>query len=137
MAFEGWLLKFGSQEFPMGLINHESWKSTPNQRQEIKAWQDNTGRLHRDTVSHTRTKIEFETVEDMTLNEKMRIQSVINSSMTDTRQRKADITYWNDETNAYTTATVYVPDIMFQISEVDRQRKQIYYKKIRIALIEY
>ncbi|MDO4272712.1 MAG: hypothetical protein Q4D16_03510 [Eubacteriales bacterium] len=137
MAFEGWLLKFGNQEFPLELIDHESWKSTPNQRQEIKAWQDNTGKLHRDTVSHTRTKIEFETVDDLTLAEKMRIQSVITSSMTDTHQRMADIEYWNDETNAYAKTTVYVPDITFQIAEIDEARKNIYYKKIRFGLIEY
>lgn len=137
MGFEGYLLKFGTKEFPLELIDHESWKTTPNQRQELDAWTDGDGVLIRDTAPHTRTKIEFETKNDLTLSEKIRIQSVINSSVSDQQQRKAKITYWNDETNAYTEATVYVPDITFEISEVDRQRNNIYYKKIRIALIEY
>lgn len=133
--FKGWLLKFGDQEFPHELIKYKSWKSTPNQRQEEKAWQDNTGRLHRDTASHTRTKIEFETKDDLSLEEKMQIQRVMNSSMTDARQRKANIEYWNDETNSYQQATIYVPDITFPISEIDGD--DIRYGSIRIALIEY
>lgn len=134
-GFKGWLLKFGTQEFPHELIKYKSWKSTPNQRQEIKAWQDNNGKLHRDTVSHTRTKIEFETVDDLGLDEKMEIQRVMNSSMTDTRQRMADIEYWNDESNTYEKATIYVPDTTFPIAEIDDGN--IRYSSIRIALIEY
>ena len=137
MGFEGWLLKFGSQEFPLDLIKQESWKSTPNQRQETEAWQDINGKLYRETASHFRTKIEFETVDDLTLEEKSKIQEVINSSVIDAKQRKANITYWNDETNSYTKAVVYVPDIDFTIKEIDVESKNIYYNSIRIALIEY
>lgn len=137
MGFEGWLLKFGSQEFPLDLIKQKSWKSTPNQRQETEAWQDINGKLHRETASHFRTKIEFETVDDLTLEEKSKIQEVINSSVIDAKQRKANITYWNDETNSYTKAVVYVPDIDFTIKEIDVESKNIYYNSIRIALIEY
>ena len=135
--FEGWLLKFGNQEFPLELINQSSWKATPNQRQELDAWTDCNGVLHRETAPHTRTKIEFETVDDITLSEKMRIQEVMNSSITNTLQRKGEITYWNDETNTYETACVYIPDTQFTIKEIDKEKKEIYYEKIRIALIEY
>lgn len=135
MAFEGWLLKFGAQEFPHELINYGSWKSTPNQRQELEAWTDNNGELHRETVSHYRTKIEFETVDDLSLEEKMRIQSVMKSSIINERERKCEITYWNDETNAYVKAQVYVPDTQFTIAEINET--DIRYNKIRIALIEY
>lgn len=135
--FEGWLLKFGTQEFPLRLIAEETWQSTPNQRLELSAESDNTGKLHRDTAPHTRTKIEFETVDDLTLDEKIEIQTVMNSSVTSTQERKATITYWNDENNSYTEATVYVPDITFKINRIDKDEKQIYYNKIRIALIEY
>lgn len=137
MAFEGYLLKFGDQKFPMELINYGSWKSTPNQRQEEKSYQDNTGKLHRHTAPHTRTKIEFETVEYLSLAEKMKIQEVINSSVINEQQRKAKIHYWNDEMNTYEDATVYVPDVTFEIDEIDEDEKDIRYKKIRFALIEY
>lgn len=137
MAFAGWLIRFGGQEFPTELIAHDSWQSTPDQRQELKAYQDNTGKLHRDTASHTRTKIEFETVDGITLEEKMKIQAAISAGIKNEQQRKAEIEYWNDEKNEYVKAEVYIPDITFRIKEIDEKRKNIYYKKIRIALIEY
>ena len=94
-----------------------------------------------------RTSFEFVTLDgvltvkslldDITLSEKMRIQEVMNSSITNTLQRKGEITYWNDETNTYETACVYIPDTQFTIKEIDKEKKEIYYEKIRIALIEY
>lgn len=65
-GFEGWLLKFGSREFPMECIAEEGYSCTPNQRQEVEAWQDNRGNLHRDTASHYRTKIEITTMDELT-----------------------------------------------------------------------
>ena len=135
-GFEGWLLKFGDIEFPMEYIAESGYSSTPNQRQETKAWQDNTGTLHRNTASHYRTKIEIETTE-ITAEQKQEIQAVLNSSMIDKRQRKGQITYWNDEDNEYKQAIVYIPDVQFKIKKVDREEKKIYYNSIRIALIEY
>ena len=79
------------------------------------------GYLHRDTLPHYRTKIEFETVDDLTLEEKIKIQNVMNSSIINKQERKANITYWNDETNTYTNAKVYVPDIDFTINEIDKK----------------
>ena len=75
--FQGWLLKFGTQEFPHEFIKRATWKSTPNQRLENDPWTDMKGYLHRDTLPHYRTKIEFETVDDLTLEEKIKIQEVI------------------------------------------------------------
>ncbi len=136
-GFEGWFIKFGSQKLPMKYLNKGGYSSTPNQRQEASAWQDTGGHLHRDTASHYRTKIEFKTVDGITLAEKQEIQSIMNSAITDKKERKGSITYWNEEENAYKQATVYIPDITFEVDEVDEKRKTVYYNSIRIALIEY
>ncbi len=61
----------------------------------------------------------------------------MNSSIINKQERKANITYWNDETNTYTNAKVYVPDIDFTINEIDKKRGMVFYSSIRIALIEY
>ena len=78
-GFEGWLLKFGSREFPMECIAEEGYSCTPNQRQEVEAWQDNRGNLHRDTASHYRTKIEITTMDELTREDIQNIQSDIKS----------------------------------------------------------
>lgn len=136
-GFEGWLLKFGSREFPMECIAEDGYSCTPNQRQEVEAWQDNRGNLHRDTASHYRTKIEITTMDELTREDIQNIQSVMNSSVVNKQERKCKITYWNDEDGAYKDATVYIPDTQFKIKRVDRKKKIIYYSSIRIALIEY
>ncbi len=135
--FEGWLLKFGTQIFPHEYIKRSGYKGTPNQRLEDNPWSDLKGYLHRDVLPHHRTKIEFETVDDLELAEKIEIQNIINSAMVNKTERKCKITYWNDETNAYVQANVYVPDIEFTVNEIDKRRKLMFYSSIRIALIEY
>ena len=121
----------------MKYIVKGGYNSTPNQRQEAKAWQDLKGNLHRDTAPHYRTKIEFKTVNGITLSEKQEIQGIMNSAITDKRQRKGTVIYWNEEDNEYKQATVYIPDITFEVDEIDELRKNIYYNSIRISLIEY
>jgi hypothetical protein len=135
--FQGWLLKFGTQEFPHEFIKRATWKSTPNQRLENDPWTDMKGYLHRDVMDHNRTKIEFETVDDLTLEEKIQCQNIINNAITNKAERKGKITYWNDETNTYEDAEVYIPDIDFTVNEIDKKRNMIFYASIRIALIEY
>ena len=130
-------MQFGSHILPMKYIAKGGYNSTPNQRQEAKAWQDLKGHLHRDTAPHYRTKIEFKTVDGLTLSEKQEIQGIMNSAITDKRQRKGTVTYWNEEDNEYKQATVYIPDITFEVDEIDELRKNIYYNSIRISLIEY
>lgn len=135
--FGGWLLKFGGQVFPHEYIKKGGWKSTPNQRLENDPWSDTKGYLHRDVMDHNRTKIEFETVDDLTLEEKIQCQNIINNAITNKAERKGKITYWNDETNTYEDAEVYIPDIDFTVNEIDKKRNMIFYASIRIALIEY
>lgn len=50
---------------------------------------------------------------------------------------KANVEYWNDEDNAYTTGVFYLPDVKFDYYDVDPETKDIRYKPIRIGLIEY
>ena len=88
-------------------------------------------------MEHKRTKIEFETVDNLTLEEKIQCQNIINSAIINKAERKGKITYWNDETNAYEDAKVYIPDIDFTVNEIDKKRNMIFYASIRIALIEY
>ena len=63
MAYNGYLVKLlgGTAEvLPFKFIALESYQAAPDQRMESKADRATTGRLHRVTVEHTATKIEFE-----------------------------------------------------------------------------
>lgn len=136
--FNGWLIKFGPQVMPNDYLLLEGWEATPNQRTEIDAYRDGNNLLHRETSENFKTKIVM-SVRELTLDEKIIFQSIINSGLVDTKQRKVDVTYWNDETNQYETSQTgfYIPDIKWVIKQIDEKENLVTYKDFSITLIEY
>ena len=140
MAFNGKLLelKVGANyiEFPITLINAESYKVTPNQRLESSANRSTTGKLVRTTVSHTASKIDLSTIvlKNGDLNT---IQSLLASAYTDALQRKLNLRYYVPETDSYKTGTFYMPDVDYDILRIDLDTNIVWYNSIRYAFIEY
>lgn len=136
--FNGWLIKFGEQVMPNGYLLLEGWDATPNQRTELDAYRDGNNLLHRETSENFKTKI-IMSVRELELDEKILFQSIINSGMIDSVQRKVNLTYWNDETNQYVTSPTgfYIPDIQWKIKRIDEKSNQMFYKDFAITLIEY
>lgn len=130
--YKGYLLKFGSNIMPNKYFLEYS--STPNQRMESGAERDQNGDLIRDTLPHKKTLITFST-HILSLDEKIEFQNIINSSITNTTQRKCSLTYWNDEVNSYNTGYFYIPDITYTV--IDASAADIQYNPISIELIEY
>lgn len=139
MAFNGYLLKLGGSGgtvFPMKFIKLEGYNITPNQRMESEAKRAITGVLHRTTVAHTASKIEFNTPK-MTNLEVDSMMSLFRNFWTSTAERKINLEYYDMETNTYKTGTFYMPDIKFEIERIDLQTNLVYYGETRIAFIEY
>ena len=136
--FDGWLIKFGDQVMPNEFLLAEGWEAIPNQRTELDAYRDGNNLLHRETSENYKTKIVM-SVADLDLVEKIRFQEIVNSGMIDAKERKVNVTYWNDETNRYVTSPTgfYIPDIKWVIENLDEEKKSIHYKKFTITLIEY
>lgn len=139
MAYSGYLIKLGGSSgvvLPMEYIALGSYKSNPNQRMEAKATRSVTGVMHRTTVEHTATKIEFETpvITNTQLNA---LTSMFRNHYINTLERKITINYYDQETDSYKDADCYMPDINYQIDHIDQDRNIIYYNNIRIAFIEY
>lgn len=136
--FNGWLIKFGEQIMPNDYLLVEGWESTPNQRTELDAYRDGNNFLHRETSENFKSKIVM-SVADLDLDDKIRFLEIVNSGMIDAKERKVNVTYWNDETNQYITSSTgfYIPDIKWIIERVDEEAKNIHYKKFTITLIEY
>ena len=140
MAFTGELveLKTGANDvpFPLKFIKSESYKVTPDQRMEASATRSTTGVLVRQTVSHTASKIDFNTVA-MTNKDVSTIQTLLSNAYTNAQERKLDLRYYNPATDSYKTGTFYVPDVDYNIIHIDAALKVIYYDSIRFAFIEY
>ena len=137
MAFNGYLIKLGGSggtELPMKYMKPESYIAEPNQRMESEAGRDVTGTLHRTTVEHTATKIEFETPY-LTNDQVASLNSMLRSAMSNVHRKDITIYYYDMETNSYRSASCYIPDIKYTIYRVDGNT--IIYKPIRYAFIEY
>ena len=125
--FEGYLFKKTVTQgtsivdvpFPNRYIALDTWSSTPNQREEIKAYRDdNTRDLTRVTAQGKKSKFSFKTRKKLHLNEKKEIQQFFTSSEVDANQRKIQLTFWNDESNSYKTGYFYRPNMEFKIYKI-------------------
>lgn len=139
MAYNGYLIKLGGSagtELPLKYISLGSYKSTPNQRMESKATRSVTGLLHRTTVEHKATKIEFETpyIDNRDL---QTLNNMIQNAFTNNLERKLTINYYDQETDSYRDAVCYMPDVNYTIARIDSNTNTVYYDSVRYAFIEY
>lgn len=148
--FEGYLIKAYDDNnnlvaFPNKYINEATYKTTPNQREEIKAYRDENSRnLHRVTAAGKKTNIEFETRPNLHLADKKKIQKFFTDNIYPNTQEKASesasqrrikLKYWNDESNEYKTGVFYRTDIQFTIKKITSN--DIIYDVMKIELVEY
>lgn len=131
MAFQGYLIKVGNYTIPLTFMKLESYKSAPNQRQDLDSYRDANGYLHRNVLSHTASKLEFETPYLSMKDMRTLIQN-IRANYTDDLARTVELTYYDEETDSYKTGTFYMPGTV----EYNWYNKEIYAPS-RIAFIEY
>lgn len=142
MAFNGYLLRLLSTngvytEIPLGLLRYSTYKVTPDQRLDLDTGlRDLTGVMHRVVVNHTATKIEVNTI---SLNDSQANQliTLLMSHVRNYLERDVYLQYWDTESQSYKTGHFYIPDIQWQIRNVDTVRNKINYNETRIAFIEY
>lgn len=138
--FKGYLIKKTVNNtdviFPHQYIALGSWESTPNQREEIKAYRDdNTRDLTRVTAQGKKTVCKFKTRKNLHLADKQAIQKFFTDSEVDANQRKIQLTLWNDESNSYFTTYVYRPNMTFKIIRIEAD--DIIYDEMSFELVEY
>ena len=136
MAFNGYLLRISGTPFPMKYIKAEGYIITPNQRMESEAKRAVTGLLHRTTVEHTASKIEF-TTPNLTNVDIDAMMTIFRNAWSSQAERKLTLEYYDVETNGYKTGEFYMPDIKWEIKRVDPERNRIVYNEARVAFIEY
>lgn len=130
--YAGYFLKFGGTKLPNSYLT--SFNSTPNQRSELSAYRDNNNLLNRVTSPNFKTKITFKT-KPLLIDEKINLQNIIAGSYTNYVERKATVTYYNDETDSYCTGDFYLPDITYTVKYCSGSR--VLYEPVEITLIEY
>ena len=126
-------------QLPNSFLLADGWESTPNQRIELDAYRDANVLLHRETASNFKTKLKLN-IREMTLEERIAFNNVIGLatlSVTDKKQRRVMVTYWNDETLEYATGIFYMPDTTYVIHNLNEENKDLEYNPFSITLVEY
>lgn len=136
MAFNGSLLKSGNDNFPLQYVFKESYKVVPNRRQDLDPYRDANGKLHRNTLSHTASTIEFQT-KTMNNTDFETVMSWLRSHYSNSSEKKIPLTYYCPDTDSYNTGDFYVPDIEMEINYVDTTNNKILYNPTTIEFIEY
>lgn len=136
MAYNGYHLKFGNTVLPYKYIRLATYKSTPNQRLDLDSYRDSDGVLHREVLSHTASKVEWETpyLSNFDVAE---MNGIFAAAMLNTSERKATVTYYDEENDTYKTGTFYMPDVQYSVYHADPDKKELIYAPIRFAIIEY
>lgn len=120
---------------PNKFISLTSYVSTPHQRQDLDAFQDNQGHLHRNALEHTRSKLEWNTP-PLRERELKELQDILNSGIVNEKERKLKIIHYCFDTHTYEQAYFYMPDITFTPLRIYRNG-DILLDKVRLAFIEY
>ena len=131
MAYAGYLIKVGNYTIPLTYMKLESYKSAPDQRQDLDSYRDADGVLHRNVLPHTATKIEFETPY-LFMSQLQELIQNIRSNFLTSIARDCTLTYYDEETNSYKTGHFYMPGTI----EYNMYNKEIY-APCRFAFIEY
>lgn len=136
MAFNGYFFKFGSTILPNEYIAWEGANSAPDQRTEAEAWTNANNELVRSTYSKYRSKIEFNTRENLTDLDIANIFTIMHESLLNEVEQKYSINYWDDKTGGYKTGNFYLVDPQFQYKYIDNEGR-LHYKSIKFSFVEY
>lgn len=140
MAFTGYLIKVGESgyevEIPLKYMRAETYTVTPQQRLEWSAERDVTGVLHRETTPNMPPKIEFETplMTNLDINA---LNTILSGAYKVVAERKLRVTYYDPESDSYKSHYCYMPDVHYQIRNVDTVNNVINYQQLRYAFIGY
>jgi hypothetical protein len=134
MAYEGYLIAFGGYILPNSYLIQKGYSTTPNQRTELSATRDNNNYLCRVTSPNHKTTIKL-TTGVLHLSDKLAIQSIMAKGLVNEVERKYSVTYYNDETDSYSTGFFYMPDVTYPV--IDTLGNDIIYSSISFELIEY
>ena len=105
-----------------------------HQRQDLDSYQDNLGKLHRNTLDHTRSKLEWNTP-PLFERELLSLQNILNSGIINSKERKLKIIHYCFDTHTYEQGEFYMPDITFTPLLI--RNGEVLMDKVRLAFIEY
>lgn len=122
--------------FPMKHMAFQGYKSTPNVREEIKAYRDdNTRNLTRVTAQGTKTGISIDIIGGLHNAQKKDVIKWFTDHETDALQRKIPILYYDMDSDTYKTGNFYRSDTEYTV--LYTTATDIVWNAFTIELAEY
>jgi len=137
MAFPEYFIKVGDYVIPWRYIQAETYKVTPDQRQDMNSYRNAKGKLIRTVLPNKPTSISFTTPDNMSYADKCTLMNNIQANWTVAAERKCTVTYYDDMSDSMLTADMYMPDISFEYKTVDVAKSNIVYKAFTLEFIGY
>lgn len=135
MAYSGFLIKVGNYVIPSGKYLKADSYSVYRNVQDLDSYRDANGVLHRNALDHVANKVEFETPAMLTNADFSNFMSQIQANYTVPKERKANVTLYIPELDAYETQEMYMADPKPSIYTV--ANGVIRYNAIRFSFIGY
>ena len=128
------LFSFGQCSFA-NVIKADSYKITPNARQDLDSYRDTEGLLHRNALAHTATIVEFDTIPMWDTNFSAMMAS-LQGSYISWVERDGNCTYYDPELRTTTTGHFYL-DSNFQVSIKQQWGTRKLYDSCHFKFVEY
>ena len=141
MGFNGYLLKIGTGNSAFTItgecyIDYASYDAT-KEVQDLDAYRDATGALHRNALPHIPMKVNFQTRPGLDNEEMSTLLSGISSNYSNALERKATVTAFIPELNDYVTQEMYMAGPTLKIRKIDTAQNKVYYESCKITFIGY
>lgn len=133
MAYSGYMVKVGNYTLPNSKIKADTYKSVRTVI-DLDSYRDANGVLHRNALDHVPYKLEMNLI-PMYNEDLQTVLQNIRSNYTSSIEKKANVTFYDMETDQYITQEMYMPDINFQIYGIFDDR--ILYDETTIKFIGY
>ena len=122
--------------FPHEYIDEGSFKVTPDQKLELKAYRDNNAYMRRTTAPYDKSRVDFSTFAMQDVPDLQKIRDWLYATVYNTRENKLDLKIWNPRKGAYQTINAsYMTDIEFPIIHI--KNNNIKYDSIQWTFIQY
>lgn len=128
------LFSFGNCNFA-NVIKADSYRITPNARQDLDSYRDASGILRRTALEHSATIVEFDTI-PMWDNKYNAMMSSLTGSYINSNERDANCTYWDTENLTTKTGHFYL-DSNYQASIKQQWGNKILYDSCHFKFVEY
>lgn len=122
--------------FPMAYVARGGYKSTPNAREEIKAYRDdNTRNLTRVTATGTKTSITISMLGGLNNAKKSEVLKWFTDHESNQLQRKVPILFYDMDTGNYVSGDFYRADTEYSVLYVNGS--DVIWDAFTIELVQY